>query len=50
VSGEVLTHVSGQFLRSGVLKVNSQFLRELMRCRIADAGEMMRREGKRSGG
>jgi DNA polymerase-3 subunit epsilon len=46
VTGEVLTNLSGRILRSGVPRVSARFLRELMTCRIADAGEMMRREAK----
>jgi DNA polymerase-3 subunit epsilon len=44
VTGEVLTSLSDRILAAGVPAVTPRLLRELMACRIADAGELMRRK------
>jgi DNA polymerase-3 subunit epsilon len=48
VTGEVLTHLSGRLQKAGVREVSARLLRELMSCRISDAGAMMRREALRA--
>jgi DNA polymerase-3 subunit epsilon len=46
VTGEVLTSLSGRILESGIPAVTARLLRDLMACRIADAGNLLRKRGQ----